>query len=365
MNYSFLQIKPLSVLLIFLLFFGCNKNNVDDFIENNKELQTYETIPFEVPVNNVEYICEWNDIGVTKESSSITTTDCLNNTVKRFWKAKYSENILELSHNVPSCGDETVATSVFVFNKNGGCIALNYAYYISDDQFDGKEIIQYSNTTLEVQNWVENDHLSGKLTFTHSPDHPKITQKFWMDIKPEDYTESLELEYNDFNDCLGTYLPIYVDIDNDDTNDFAIYYELFQNLDNVPQFNIYRLNLISLNPDNIMLSTKGGGYIFNNYRYTSLSTENKVESTENIRIALYTDYNNPYKIYNYSRGIYFNYDHRTGSNSINDNYILVKLNKNDEAFYGWINLTIDLKNCYINIDDLYLNSTPNEHIIVF
>lgn len=352
---------------LFMIFFCCSKSNNEDIAPVKiKELKTYEVIPFEVPTNNVEYICERKDLGVTKGDSTTIVPYYfdMSLTSEKLWNIKHSENTLELNHLSSGCGDECVSWDIYKFKIDENCIGLSYAYYRTQDFFDGIRDIEKieTNISLQVQNWIKNEHFSGQLVISNPLDGTEKIKKFWVDIKPENYSELSETNPLSFDDCLKSKLPLYIDLNNDNVNDFAIHYNVQQYLNKSPQRNKYAINLVSLNENNFILYNRNG-FIHSN-KENNITTENKDETTNDSFLDVYTDFNLPYQEYSYWLRDIIAWSRPATFPDLENNYFLVKKIVNNKSFYGWINFTIDTNNCSYQIHETFLNSEPDKHIII-
>jgi hypothetical protein len=317
-----------------LLLFSCSKNGIWDDPQ-----------------------CIYNELGVTSLNSEVYPSS-VRNPVD--WQGKYSEQSVEVNYNYPTGFEGQNDTFGFVFKKEGSCINFDYSYSNYDDPYTGFSFVKpIEIDSFELQEYIEDIKIVGQITFYNPYTRETETKKFWYIYSTEDYFDT-NTTYVTFNNCTNSSIPISIDLNNDNIDDFSI----TSDEDNSPDHLIkYSIEVFSLNNNIILSNTSLSPYkiIFE----PPFSSSNKREDNSYIEntLAVFAEYQPPLDNFNHWittnwYGYYIDF-----INSIDD-YIIVKVEKDGLFYYGWIKIRVNYEDCIFEVVETYLNAIPNEHVSV-
>lgn len=279
------------------------------------------------------------------------------------WQGIFNATQIELFYNIPIGSAGENETLQFILNKTDNCLEIERAYKFYDGaDVDISAVTAVNFKQLFVQEWVKDEFFAG--VFVYEDPHDKITytKKVWVNLTVDTTKEQNSL---DFNSCLGDKLPIAIDLDEDGTTDFELTYETTNDIGNNPRFTKYNLLLKSTDLDaNQILSPQKNKAPYFVVFEPPFTSENTKQYFNGVRkdLDIFYEYESPYEIFNYFVSNRLTYYH-TLTNETPD-YFLVKLIRDNKDYFGWVNVSVNVQDCSIEVLQSYLSKSPNEIVRV-
>ncbi|WP_223033291.1 hypothetical protein [Hanstruepera marina] len=343
--------KLLFIFCLSLLLFNCQ--NDDDNQENSI-----------VPEETCEM--QFDDLGLTEAHAIVIpeqheNPSAINDNTP--WKARYSENIVELSYE-RGYSPESHGNVIFVFKKINNCIKFDYRYEVVMGGITPSinRVYEYfTEHDFIIQEYIPDEKLVGRLIGEYDGEIHNID--FWIDFTTDDFFIEEVPDYISFQNCLGSQLPMNIDINNDGVDDFKFTRdEQFLEDPAFPEIIPILRNIIVFEADNNN-TILAGTYNLD----LPVFTENLDQSgRDEDYVIWYTDFIHesiyPYKQFNFWTRGYTNEPYNLST--LTNIHYAIKMMVNGEPHYGYINFSILGNDCEIIIHETYLNPTPNEHIII-
>ena len=295
---------------------------------------------------------------------------------KTNWYGWYSEELVEIHANFSNDGHHPNRQDVgYVFKKTNNCLEFDYAYRTNITWRYSRSAHTVNIEEVIIQDWEEDRLFSGKIIEINNHGD-RLVRNFWVEFDTDDVYD-FTYNANTTANCIDNTTPKEIDLNSDGITDISL--EKIEN----PLTN-YDVNLKSTN--SIKLITHNNNSIlwgdYGLFSEAPFTTNNRNEhipgnDTEDILSILF-EYYPPYDRFNlwYAYGPGFRYNIQTvpwghpsnaDFNIINNNvddYLMVKIEKDGEYYYGWIKMKIDFDNCQFEVLETYLNPNPNEHVSV-
>lgn len=312
--------------------------------------------------NQVSCQMEFQNLGITESSSTISVDLFPWLTEEVAWGVKYSNDVLELSYGY-NCGDECSMDYYFMFDINDTCISFDYAYNVSTDfgtYMYHNVYLNNSTFKLDVQEWIPNEKFVGRLL--ENNDDGATEYNFYTQFNNDDYFDTSSIDYLSFEGCMDTILPYNIDINSDGQADFSFdsSEELVQNMNQLAytETTIYFKSLNETS-NKIMINSS-----FEDFHFSSnilpVNSESFTEETTSGDFGYYADFvsDTPYPFQQYN---YLGFDYLNG---YEDDYIMIKMQMDGAWHYGYVRFNMSINGCSLNIIETYLNPVPNEHFII-
>ena len=305
--------------------------------------------------------CSTTNIAIS-EQDSIVVNHATNPVI---WKGNYSDDYVTIYYTIPAGLDGETERFTFIFSKLENCLKVERAYkYYDGKAVDVSAITQMKITEFYIHNWEKDKKFSGLVFYIDPHDKNTYSRKFWVEFT-EDDKEEINNNYLFFNDCLGSKLPIEIDMNNDNIVDFKLDYETINDTGNNPNYNRYTVKLISTfeNQNKILSPEKSRG------PYTVLfeppfTSENKKQYFNEVKneLDVFYEFEEPYQKYNFF--LNNNLTYKGVLDNSKDDYYIVSMTIDNKLYYGWIKFSFNAQNCEVQVLETYLNNIENEHIFV-
>lgn len=313
------------------------------------------------PEEDPNLIVNCSNTGVTiSEGDNIVIPHATNPVL---WEGTYNDSSVKISYTKPIATESETFT--FVFEKVNNCLKIVSAYKF----YDGKEVDVSAITAMNVsefytKEWEIDKKFTGILIYTDPHVKQEYSHKFWLDFTEEN-KEIESTSYALFEDCLGSKLPIDIDMNTDGIVDFKMVAEKVRDVGNTPQFNRYVIKLVSTNEnENQILSPRrneGPYTVLFEPPFTSENTRQYFNEVKNA-LDIFYEFDAPYQSFNYFLNNRLTYKEFLENEK--EDYYLIKMGLADKEYYGWIQFTFNSGTCTVAILDTYLSPNPDEHVSV-
>lgn len=325
--------------------------------------------------------CTIPNLGVTNQDTAVVTNGRVSP-----WKVRYTETEIELYRTtIPQLhGEHDTIGYVFrkVTNLRGlnTCLEFSYGYRHGTGAYGNIDIGKTVSITkapvysYQIQQWVENERLVGQLVVPTNLFGGITTLKFWVEYDEDDYYE-YENNTPSASECIDPFVPIHIDINNDGVNDFSFKNEVLD-YSSANIFNLSRkinsFKVIPLNNNSILYKVPldFSNLVFEPPFSTQNASETQMPHFTNNTLAILEEFEPPYDRFDYwhfhNVSIhYYHPDHpQYGFANDIDDYILVKLEKDGQYYYGWIKLLVKNHECVFEVLETYINPVANQHVSV-
>jgi hypothetical protein len=279
------------------------------------------------------------------------------------WEGTYNDNRVKISYTKPIVTESETFT--FVFEKVGNCLKTERAFKLYDGkQVDVSAITEMNVSEFYIKEWEVDKKFAGILIYTDPHDKQEYSHKFWLDFTEEN-KETESTNYALFDDCLGSKLPIDIDINTDGIVDFKMISEKVRDVGNTPQFNRYVIKLVSTyENENQILSPKRNESPYTVIFEPPFTSENTRQYFNEVKNALdiFYEFDAPYQSFNYFLNNRLTY--KGFLENEKEDYYLIKMRLDDNEYYGWIHIKFNSSSCTVAILDTYLSPNPDEHVSV-
>ena len=308
--------KKYFTLFTLIIFLGCLENSVEEIIP-----------------------CETHDLGVSSESNVVYYHP---NPLFGVWLGEYSDEyvVIKFTNEHGFHGDRTTFT--FKFKKINGCLEFIDAYRLFRSYYDPTFVSHLDVSDVKIQEWIVDSHLSGEITFENQGQ--PVTQKFWVEFTPDAIYEE-PIYTQSFEGCIGTELPMKIDLNNDNVDDFSIDFSVYESDSTIP-FKVFDVSFQSFDQNNIILA-RSTSFATSSLLFNSGSSSDSGQASQphDRSLFYYIDFARGYKQYNsWVSGPYLHTDFTL------DRYIIVKMNLNGQDYYGRIKIYFDALSCTLYIE---------------
>lgn len=320
--------------------------------------------------------CTYQNLGITNQDTSFNGNS---NSYK--WNVRYNQNQVEL-YIVLGYGHHGEHDTIgYVFQKvndlrsNSACLEFSYGYVHSTgyvgtiDLGKTRSIRSAPVHDVQIQEWIENERFVGQLVVPANSTGGLSTLKFWVDYDSDDYYE-YENNTASASYCIDPVVPMNIDINHDGIDDFSFQNVTLELNTGLPK-KFSSFSIIPLN-NNIILERSPSS--FTNLVFEppfSSANAYEIQNTNFITnaLAILEEFEPPYDrfdFWHYGNFTihYYHPDHPYGFNNDIDDYILVKLEKDGQYYYGWIKLLVKNYECHFEILETYISPIPNQHVSI-
>ncbi|MAD98060.1 MAG: hypothetical protein CMB99_12105 [Flavobacteriaceae bacterium] len=322
-----------------LLIYSCGNTEID--------------LPDDNPTNTTS--CPVSDITIFPGDS--IAVNSLTNPI--YWEGTFTDTTVEVHFTEVVDSNGETETLFFVFEKNE-CLEIDRVFkYYDGKNFDTTNITEAEVLDFGIQDWTEDELISGFVTYIDPHDKRTYSRKFRTRLFAKLPTTPLS-----FNDCIGQKLPIEIDLNSDGVADFSFDVETIEDVGNKPTYNEYKVVLKSNSNNNEILSPIRNSEPYFVVFEPPFSSQNTQQYFGGVKKALdiFYEFEAPYEEYN----LFLN-NNLTYSEILNNNlpdYYLVSMVINGELYYGYIGFRFSSTDCRLNVLDKYLHNVPFEHIQV-
>jgi hypothetical protein len=296
------------------------------------------------------------------ENDSIAISNATNPVI---WKGFFNTTNVYINFTKIVGDDGETEKFTTVFSKDNNCLKIDRAYKF----YDGKQVDISAITQVDIKNFTIQDYkideqFSGIISYVDPHDKETYTRKFWIELQPE-IPENDTAEFLTFGTCIGNKIPINIDVNADILIDFKLIAEETKDIGNKPKFSYFTIKLVSTNTAiNQILSLKRANspyFVVFEPPFSSENTQQYFGGVKN-ELDVFYQFEAPYKKYNYFLSNNLTYKEIL-SNNLKD-YFVISIFIGGKKYFGWIQFQLNTATCSVEIKEIFLNSTPNEHVFV-